>query len=113
MEGWFDHLWLSRLQFALTTGFHILWPLLSIGLSLFLVLMEALWLKTGDDSYYHHCRFWSRLFVLNFAVGVASGVPLEFQFGTNWARVAAATGGFFGDILGFEGAMAFMLEAAF
>jgi len=113
MDGWLDHLFLSRLQFALTTGFHILWPLLSIGLSLFLVLVEGLWLKTGEVSYYHQCRFWGRLFLLNFAVGVASGLPLEFQFGTNWSRFSAATGGFFGNILGFEGAMAFMLEAAF
>ena len=113
MEAWFDHLFLSRLQFALTTGFHILWPLLSIGLSLFLVLMEALWLKTGEVSYYHHCRFWSRLFILNFAVGVASGLPLQFQFGANWSRFSAATGGFFGHLLGFEATLAFMLEAAF
>ncbi len=113
MDAWFDHLFLSRLQFALTTGFHIIWPLLSIGLSIFLVGLEALWLRTGDVAYYHHCRFWGRLFLLNFAVGVASGVPLEFQFGTNWARFSAATGGFFGNILGFEATMAFMLEAAF
>src|SRR4030042_3516204 len=99
MEGWFEHLFLSRLQFALTTGFHILLPLLSIGLSLFLVLLEGLWLKTGDVSYYHHCRFWGRLFLLNFAVGVASGLPLQFQFGANWARFSAATGGFFGNLL--------------
>jgi len=108
-----DAVMLSRLQFALTTMFHIIWTLLSIGLSIFLVAVEALWLKTGDDHYYHHARFWGRLFLLNVAMGVVSGVPLEFQFGTNWSRFAAATGGFFGHILGFEGAMAFMLEAAF
>ncbi|MFZ5451012.1 MAG: cytochrome ubiquinol oxidase subunit I [Thermodesulfobacteriota bacterium] len=79
MNAWFDHLFPSRLQFALTTGFHILRPLLSIGLSLFLVLLEGLWLKTGEVSYYHPCRFRERLFLLNFAVGVASGLPLEFQ----------------------------------
>ncbi len=108
-----DHIMLSRLQFALTTMFHIAWPLLSIGLSLFLVVMEGLWLRTNDAAYYHHARFWSKLFLLNFVVGVASGIPLEFQFGTNWGRFSAATGGFFGHILGFEGAMAFMLEAGF
>jgi len=113
MDVFADHVMLSRLQFAMTTMFHILWPLLSIGLSIFLVVMEALWLKTKDITYYHHCRFWSRLFVLNFAIGVVSGIPLEFQFGTNWGRFSTATGGFFGDILGFEGAMAFMLEAGF
>ena len=113
MEAWFDPVMLSRYQFALTTMFHITWAVLSVGLSLFLVILEALWLKTGDDDYYRHARFWGRLFLLNFAVGVVSGVPLEFQFGANWARFAAATGGFFGNILGFETTLAFMLEAGF
>ena len=108
-----DHLFLSRLQFAVTTMFHINFPLLSIGLSLFLVVLEALWLKTGDPDYYQHFQFWSKLFILNVAVGVVSGLPLEFQFGANWGRFSAATHGFFGHLLGFEGAMAFMLEAAF
>ena len=108
-----DAVTLARLQFALTTMFHIVWTLLSIGLSLFLVAVEGLWLKTGDRDYYRHARFWGRLLILNVALGVVSGIPLEFQFGTNWSRFAAATGGFFGSILGFEGAMAFMLEAAF
>jgi cytochrome d ubiquinol oxidase subunit I len=107
------HIVLSRLQFALTTMFHITWAATSVGLSALLVVMEGLWLKTGDDAYYHHTRFWGRLFLLNFAVGVVSGVPLEFQFGANWAPFAAATGGFFGNILGFETVMAFMLEAGF
>ena len=61
---------LSRLQFAITTLFHILWPVLTIGLSLFLVVTEALWLRTGDIDWYHHSRFWGRLFLLNFGVGV-------------------------------------------
>lgn len=104
---------LSRLQFAITTLCHILWPVLTIGLSLFLVLAEALWLRSRDIRWYHHCRFWGRLFLLNFGVGVVTGVPLEFEFGTNWAPFSQAAGGFFGNILGFEGAMAFMLEAGF
>jgi cytochrome bd ubiquinol oxidase subunit I len=104
---------LSRLQFAITTLFHILWPVLTIGLSLFLVLTESLWLRTGDDVWYHHSRFWGRLFLLNFGVGVVTGLPLEFEFGTNWAAFSSVAGGFFGNILGFEGAMAFMLEAGF
>jgi cytochrome d ubiquinol oxidase subunit I len=108
-----NHVMLSRLQFAFTTMFHICWPLLSIGLSIFLVVTESLWLKTKAPAYYHQTRFWGKLFLLNFAVGVASGLPLEFQFGTNWSRFSAATHGFFGNILGFEGAMAFMLEAGF
>jgi cytochrome d ubiquinol oxidase subunit I len=109
----YDHVMMSRLQFAFTTMFHITWPLLSIGLSIFLVVTESLWLKTKDPAYYHHTRFWGKLFLLNFAVGVVSGLPLEFQFGTNWSRFSTATHGFFGNILGFEGAMAFMLEAGF
>ena len=113
MDLLFDQVMLSRLQFAATTMFHITWPLLSIGLSIFLVVTESLWLTTKDPDYYHQTRFWSKLFLLNFAVGVASGLPLEFQFGTNWSRFSAATQGFFGNILGFEGAMAFMLEAGF
>lgn len=104
---------LSRLQFALTAMFHILWPVLTIGLSLFLVLNEALWIRTRDPDYYRHARFWAKLFILNFGIGVASGLPLEFEFGTNWAPFSRAMGNFFGNILGFEGAMAFMLEAGF
>ena len=104
---------LSRLQFAVTALFHILWPVLTIGLSLFLVATEALWLRSGEIAWYHHSRFWSRLLLLNFGIGVVTGLPLEFEFGTNWGPFAKAAGGFFGNLLGFEGAMAFMLEAGF
>ncbi len=104
---------LSRLQFAITTLFHILWPVLTIGLSLFLVVTESLWMRTGNIVWYHQTRFWGRLFLLNFGVGVVTGLPLEFEFGTNWATFSTVAGGFFGNILGFEGAMAFMLEAGF
>ena len=72
-----DPVLLSRCQFALTAMFHILWPVLTIGLSLFLVTVEALWLKTGNVDYYHHARFWSKLLLLNFTVGVVSGLGLE------------------------------------
>jgi cytochrome bd ubiquinol oxidase subunit I len=108
-----DYVVLSRLQFAITTLFHILWPVLTIGLGIFLVVTEALWLRTDKVLWYQHSRFWGRLFLLNFGVGVVTGIPLEFEFGTNWARFASFSGGFFGNILGFEGAMAFMLEAGF
>lgn len=113
MDGFFDPLMLSRWQFAITTLFHMFWPLLSVGLSLWLVVLEACWLRTRDDAYFRHVRFWTAPFLLSFGIGVASGLPLEFQFGTNWAAFSRAAGGFFGNILGFEGAMAFMLEAAF
>lgn len=113
MEHLSDPVLLSRLQFALTAMFHILWPVLTIGLSLFLVAVETLWLRTGETAYYQHARFWSKLLVLNFALGVVSGLPLEFEFGSNWAPFSIMSGDFFGNILGFEGAMAFMLEAGF
>ncbi|MBA5687038.1 cytochrome ubiquinol oxidase subunit I [Rugamonas apoptosis] len=106
-------LMLSRAQFALTAIFHILWPILTISLSAFILLMEALWIRRGEVLYYQHVRYWSKLLVLNFAVGVVSGIPMEFQFGTNWAPFSRYTGSFIGNILGFEGAMAFMLEAGF
>lgn len=104
---------LSRLQFAFTAIFHILWPILTISLSAFLFIVEVLWIRTNDVAWYRHARFWSKLLLLNFAVGVVSGIPMEFEFGTNWSAFSQFTGQFFGNILGFEGAMAFMLEAGF
>lgn len=104
---------IARTQFAVTTLFHMLWPLLSIGLSLMLVAMEALWLKTRDEIYYRQMRFWSIFFLLSFGIGVASGVPLELQFGTNWSRFSAASGSLFGILLAYEAATSFALEAAF
>jgi len=108
-----DPVLLSRLQFALTTAFHIIFPPLTIGLAIFLVAVEWMWLRTKDVAYYRQFRFWSGLFAINFAVGVVSGIPLEFQFGTNWGPFSATVGNFFGQVLGFEGTMAFMLESAF
>ena len=104
---------LSRMQFALTATFHMLWPVLTTGMGIYLVVVEALWLKTRDRDYYYHARFWSKLYILNFSIGVATGIPMEFQFGTNWAAFSEATGDFFGGVLGFEASMAFMLEAGF
>jgi len=108
-----DHFFLSRMQFGLTAMFHILWPVLTIGLSIFLLILEVLWLRTGEQRYYDHFRFWMRLFLLNFAIGVVTGIPMEFQFGTNWSRFSLTGGDIFGHLLGFEASMAFMLEAAF
>ncbi len=104
---------LTRMQFALTALFHMLWPVLTTGMSIYLVIVEGLWIKTRQPEYYHHVRFWSKLFLLNFGIGVATGIPLEFQFGTNWAPFSEAVGDFFGSVLGFEASMAFMLEAGF
>ncbi|MCE9540987.1 cytochrome ubiquinol oxidase subunit I [Candidatus Kaiserbacteria bacterium] len=108
-----DPLTISRFQFGDTAAFHILWPLLSIGLSLFMFFMEWAWLRTGDVRYYRQVRFWSKIFILTFGIGTASGIPLEFEFGTNWAAFSNAAGDFFGNILGFESTVAFALEAAF
>ena len=113
MEIFSDAVALSRMQFALTAIFHMLWPVLTTGMGIYLVIVEGLWLKTKNPDYYLHARFWSKLYVLNFGIGVASGLPMEFQFGTNWAPFSEAVGDFFGSILGFEASMAFMLEAGF
>ncbi len=108
-----DTLVLSRMQFAFTAIFHMLWPVLTTGMAIYLVIVEGLWLKTKNKDYYHHARFWSKLYVLNFGIGVASGSPMAFQFGTNWAPFSESVGDFFGSVLGFEATMAFMLEAGF
>ncbi|MEH1924130.1 cytochrome ubiquinol oxidase subunit I [Nostoc sp.] len=108
-----DTVMLSRIQFAVTSIFHMFWPILTIGMSWYLVVMEILWLKTKNPDYYRHARFWSKIYILNFGLGVASGVAIEFEFGANWAPFSLAVGDFLGSILGFEGTMAFMLEAAF
>lgn len=108
-----DTVALSRIQFALTAIFHMLWPILTTGMAIYLVVIEGLWLKTRNLDYYHHARFWSKLYVLNFGIGVASGLPMAFQFGLNWAPFSESVGDFFGTVLGFEGTMAFMLEASF
>ena len=104
---------LSRLQFALTAIFHMLWPVLTTGMAIYLIVIEGLWLKTRNPDYYHHARFWAKLYVLNFGIGVATGLPMAFQFGLNWAPFSEAVGDFFGTVLGFESTMAFMLEASF
>lgn len=104
---------LSRLQFAFTLSYHILWPTLSIGLSVFLVIYEALWLKTGNRIYLQHCKFWSKLFALSFGMGVVSGIVLSYEFGTNFAPFSHATGNVLGPLLTYEVLSAFFLEAGF
>lgn len=108
-----DTVVLSRLQFALTAIFHMLWPVLTTGMAIYLIVIEGLWLNTNNKDYYYHARFWAKLYVLNFGIGVASGLPMEFEFGTNWAPFSQAVGDFFGSVLGFEASMAFALEAGF
>lgn len=108
-----DVLDLSRLQFALTIGFHYLYPPLSIGLGIQLVLMEGLWLKTGRAVYHQMARFWTRVFALTFSMGVATGIVMEFEFGTNWAAYSRFVGDVFGSALAAEGIFAFFLESGF
>jgi cytochrome d ubiquinol oxidase subunit I len=104
---------LSRLQFALTTMFHILFPTLTIGLALYLVVVESLWLHKKDEVYYRVYRFWAKIFAINFGVGVVSGIVLEFEFGTNFSRFSQAVANVFSPLLAFEAITAFFLEAAF
>jgi cytochrome d ubiquinol oxidase subunit I len=104
---------LSRIQFALTLSFHFLFPPLTIGLGLVLVIMQTLRLRTGNPLYLNLARFWTRVFGLIFAIGVATGIPMEFQFGTNWARYSRFVGDIFGSPLAVEGIYAFFLESGF
>ena len=108
-----DVLTLSRIQFAATISFHYVYPPLSIGLGVMLVIMEALWLKTKNPLYHQMARFWTRIFALTFAIGVATGIVMEFEFGTNWATYSRYVGDVFGSALAAEGIFAFFLESGF
>ncbi len=108
-----DVVLLSRLQFALTIMFHYLFPPLTIGLGLIMVISEGWFLKTGDRRYESLAKFWSKLFAVTFAVGVASGIVMEFEFGTNWASYSRFVGDVFGSALAAEGIFAFFLESGF
>jgi len=104
---------LSRIQFAITIMFHYLFPPLAIGMGAFLVFLEARYLKTRDVQYEAATKFWVKIFALNFALGVASGIVMEFQFGTNWAAYSRYVGDVFGSALAAEGIFAFFLESGF
>ena len=104
---------LSRLQFALTALYHFLFVPLTLGLSILLGIMETVWIMTGRDIWRDMVKFWGTLFGINFAMGVATGITMEFQFGTNWAYYAHYVGDVFGAPLAIEGLMAFFLEATF
>ena len=108
-----DHLLvdLSRLQFAMTAMYHFLFVPLTLGLGMILGIMESVYVMTGKEVYKDMSRFWGRLFAINFAMGVATGITLEFQFGTNWAYYAHYVGDIFGAPLAIEGLMAFFLES--
>ncbi len=108
-----DVLLLSRIQFAFTTAFHILFPTFTIGLAVYLVIVESCWLVTKKEIYYRIYRFWVKIFAVHFAVGVVSGITLEFEFGTNFARFSQAVANVFAPLLAYEGMTAFFLEAGF
>ena len=103
----------SRLQFGFTLTYHYLFPQLTMGLAWFLVYWKWRALRTGDEKYNQAVRFWAKIFGLNFAVGVVTGIPMEFQFGTNWADFTRFAGGVIGQTLAMESMFAFLLESAF
>src|SRR5512147_1918333 len=104
-----DLLDLSRLQFALTVMFHYLFPPLTIGLGGLIVMLEAIYLRTRDKEYEQAAKFWTKIFAINFVMGVATGIVMEFQFGTNWASYSRFVGDVFGSALAAEGIFAFFL----
>ncbi|MBH0207257.1 MAG: cytochrome ubiquinol oxidase subunit I, partial [Nitrospira sp.] len=101
----------DRLQFAFTATFHYLFPQLTMGLAFLLFYLRTRVLLTGDTHYEEVANFWTKIFALNFGFGVVTGIPLEFQFGTNWARFSTYAGGVIGQTLAMEGVFAFFLES--
>jgi len=108
-----DVVFLSRLQFAAATYFHFLFVPLTLGLSILIALMETKYVRTGDETYRNMAKFWGKIFLVNFAVGVVTGITLEFQFGTNWAQYSKYVGDVFGSLLAIEASVAFFLESTF
>ncbi|MDA0335159.1 MAG: cytochrome ubiquinol oxidase subunit I [bacterium] len=108
-----DALLYHRLQFAFTISFHYLFPQLTMGLALLIVAMKSQALRRNDEGYHRAARLWIRVFAVNFAMGVVTGIPMEFQFGTNWARFSELTGSVVGQTLALEGMFSFFLESSF
>ena len=106
-----DVVFLSRLQFAAAVMFHFLFVPLTLGLSVMVAIMETKYARTGDETYLRMTKFWGKLFLINFALGVVTGITLEFQFGTNWSRYSAYVGDIFGSLLAIEATAAFFLES--
>jgi cytochrome bd ubiquinol oxidase subunit I len=104
---------IHRLHFAFTVTFHYLFPQLTMGLALLIVVFKTVALKTNDELWDHAARFWGRIFGINFIFGVVTGIPMEFEFGTNWARFSELSGGVIGQPLAMEGVFSFFLESAF
>jgi len=108
-----DLVTLSRMQFAATTMFHFLFVPLTLGLTIIIAYMETRYVQTGDETYLEMTKFWAKMFLINFAVGVVTGITLEFQFGTNWSRYSAYVGDVFGSLLAIEATATFFLESTF
>ncbi len=104
---------LSRLQFAVATYFHFLFVPLTLGLSILVAIIETMYVRRGDEDYRRAAKFWGKLFLINFAIGVVTGITLEFQFGTNWSRYSSFVGDIFGSLLAIEATVAFFLESTF
>ncbi len=104
---------IHRIHFAFTITFHYLFPQLTMGLGLLIVVLKTVALKTGDETWDRAARFWGRIFAINFVFGVVTGIPMEFEFGTNWARFSRLSGGVIGQPLAMEGVFSFFLESAF
>jgi cytochrome bd-type quinol oxidase subunit 1 len=104
---------IHRLHFAFTITFHYLFPQLTMGLALLIVVLKSYALKTGSEEWDRAARFWGRKFGINFVFGVVTGIPMEFEFGTNWARFSQLSGGVIGQPLAMEGVFSFFLESAF
>src|SRR5271168_5032916 len=108
-----DALIVHRIQFAFTITFHYLFPQLTMGLGLLIVILKTLAIRTGNEHYNQAARFWARIFGINFVVGVVTGIPMEFQFGTNWSAFSKSAGGVIGQTLAMEGVFSFFLESTF
>src|ERR1043165_317049 len=104
---------LHRLHFAFTITFHYLFPQLTMGLALLIVILKTAALRTDDQHYHVAARFWAKIFAINFTMGVVTGIPMEFQFGTNWAGFSKTAGGVIGQTLALEGVFSFFLESSF
>src|SRR5689334_18119524 len=104
---------LHRLHFAFTITYHYIFPQLTMGLAPLIVIFKSLALRSGDERYNKAARFWAKIFAVNFLFGVITGVPMEFQFGTNWARFSQYAGGVIATSLAMEGVFAFFLESSF
>ncbi|HDU4416776.1 TPA: cytochrome ubiquinol oxidase subunit I [Klebsiella aerogenes] len=108
-----DAFYLARIQFAFTVSFHIIFPAITIGLASYLAVLEGLWLKTKEDTYRQLYHFWSKIFAVNFGMGVVSGLVMAYQFGTNWSGFSQFAGSITGPLLTYEVLTAFFLEAGF